>query len=110
LLSSCNDDYLYSFLPINKSRSFSINESNNNNADKFKIYPNPTSGNLQISSTIEIEFTFRIVTIQGKVVLDSSNRNDNSVVETSSFDPGIYIINFYDANQQILESQKFIKH
>jgi hypothetical protein len=110
LLSSCNDDYLYSFLPINKSRSFSINESNNNNADKFKIYPNPTNGDIQISSNFENEFTFTIISIEGKVVLDSSNRNDDSVVETSTFDPGLYIINFYDTNQQILESQKFIKH
>jgi hypothetical protein len=110
LLSSCNYDYLYSFLPINKSRSFSINESNNNNADKFKIYPNPTNGDIQISSNFENEFTFTIISIEGKVVLDSSNRNDDSVVETSTFDPGLYIINFYDTNQQILESQKFIKH
>lgn len=110
LLSGCNDDYLYSFLPINKSRSFSINESTNFTSDKFKIYPNPTSGDLQISSSIETEFTYKIVTIQGKVMLDSSTRNDKSVVETSIFDPGLYIINFYDANQQILDSQKFIKH
>jgi hypothetical protein len=74
------------------------------NADLF-IYPNPTSGDLSIRSTIEIKW-FDVHDMLGKKVL-TGNVNSNSI-PTNKLNKGIYILDLYDKDDQKM-AMKFIK-
>jgi hypothetical protein len=80
----------------------SLNELKNNS---IKIYPNPASAELTISSPIK--FTdVKIVNSIGQIVQESKYNNPVSVVELSS---GIYFVQLFNENGKLLKVAKFIK-
>ncbi len=80
----------------------SLNELKNNS---IKIYPNPASAELTISSPIK--FTdVKIVNSIGQIVQESKYNNTVSIAELSS---GIYFLQLFNENGNLLKIAKFIK-
>lgn len=70
---------------------------------QFSMYPNPTSGDLNITSGTRIN-NIQIVNILGQQVMNLSNiAQDSMVVPTSNLSAGVYIITING------ESRRFIK-
>jgi hypothetical protein len=94
---------------VSKSRSNVKNNYFTNlpqlSVNEFKIYPNPASAELTISSPIK--FTdVKIVNSIGQIVQESKYNNTVSVMELSS---GIYFLKLFNENGNLLKVAKFIK-
>lgn len=63
----------------------------------FKIYPNPAQNMISISSDIEF-VKFKIFDLNGKVVLQSNNANNQISIQTLS--SGLYILQLEDENEK----------
>ncbi|MBK7183157.1 MAG: T9SS type A sorting domain-containing protein [Bacteroidetes bacterium] len=84
-----------------------INESSVEN-DLFKLYPNPTNRNLNLSIKGENlnEYNISITDIIGQ---KKTFERSNSVLFLEDLSPGIYIITATSKNGDHRLSQKFIK-
>ena len=82
--SPCGEGY--NTLTINVKSSFDVNESSIN----AKIYPNPTSGNINI----EVAGMQRITVINtlGQVVTDIELEADTTTIDMTRFGKGLYVI------------------
>lgn len=82
--SPCGEGY--NTLTINVKSSFDVNESSIN----AKIYPNPTSGNINI----EVAGMQRITVINtlGQVVTDIELEADTTTIDMTQFGKGLYVI------------------
>jgi len=69
-------------------------------------YPNPTNGNLQLSTDDVAGLSYQIVDLYGRVV--ENNRLDNSKISLSQYAPGVYFIRLMKDNQ-IVSTEKIIK-
>ncbi|AEA42914.1 T9SS type A sorting domain-containing protein [Fluviicola taffensis] len=62
------------------------------------IYPNPTSGNIQIKSTENI-LSLKIYKLSGELVLEKDISNSLGIeLNIDNLNSGIYLIHFYDEN------------
>lgn len=68
-----------------------INESTNNINN---IYPNPTSGliNIEFSDKVILPLTIELIDVKGKIVKDFSITNKNSVIDLTSLPIGVYVL------------------
>jgi hypothetical protein len=78
----------------------SVNEININNA--VKIYPNPSTENIYVNFE-GIFSTINIINLQGKTMLQSTNKN----IDISSLENGIYIAQIITENGVL--NSKFVK-
>jgi hypothetical protein len=98
------------FVSYNSSRSNiasnSISGVNELSGDtkQINIYPNPVKDYLKID--FEGGSTFEILNLTGQVVY-TGNLMNNSIVQTSSFSPGVYLIKF--STDKTFEYRKIIK-
>ena len=70
------------------------------------IFPNPTSENLNIYSANKEIVAYRIIDIQGKTI--QSDKLTNSIA-VDNFKSGMYIIQFLNKNNSVLNTERFIK-
>lgn len=80
--------------------------TNNIDVKKVKIYPNPTSEKLFISSDLNL-IKFEIYDLSGKRFLAEELKKDKYMIDVSYFKLGIYILELADDKGKI-QSQKFI--
>ncbi|MBD81225.1 MAG: hypothetical protein CL840_20070 [Crocinitomicaceae bacterium] len=83
-----------------------VNELNSD--VEVTIYPNPSSGILQFRSFNPKMYQFRVVSIEGKEVLNGSIKNDEEI-DLNSIKNGIYFVHFTDKNNGI-KSLRLILH
>ena len=102
VLSILNSSFIYSQDNSLKEPIF-INFENND--IDFKIFPNPSTEYLNISTNLD-HFTIEIRNIIGKQEIQIKN---SKKVLVSGLKPGMYIIEIY-ANNQIRLSKTFIKN
>ena len=69
-----------------------------------KLYPNPSTGIIKI--TTENPVSISIIDLLGKVVYSSDNLSNNSIIDLSSLQKGIYFAKIVDGNKAI--TQKLI--
>lgn len=68
---------------------------------KFKIYPNPTKGIINIKISKNDDFKVKVYNINGqKVSFNHSFLNGNYTINTSNFLSGIYFVEIYLKNQK----------
>jgi hypothetical protein len=79
-----------------------VNSINDLQADKFKLYPNPTSNNIQIITDLIID-NIEVIDNSGQVVLQSEKTD----LDISSLTSGVYFVRIYSDNQTIMK--KIIK-
>ena len=80
-----------------------INSLNNPYFNNLKIYPNPTTGFVQIKSDIKIDH-IEVINNSGKKILESIK----SEINISNLDRGIYLFKIFVNNRQIIK--KVIKN
>jgi hypothetical protein len=73
----------------------------------FKVYPNPASDFIKISSEQNIE-KVQMINLSGQVVWEGSNIFLNSKINISDMDKGLYIINLVTEDGKVL-TEKMIK-
>jgi hypothetical protein len=72
---------------------------------KVKLYPNPASNSIQFSNVQDS--TIMITDVTGKVVLQSAGVDENSIINVSHLNSGIYMVNI--KNELMNETVKFVK-
>ncbi len=72
-----------------------------NEGDKFvSLYPNPTSGIINISTNMENIKTIRIINLMGEII--SSFDNYNKYIDLTSYSKGVYIIELGDGEDKVV--------
>ncbi len=71
----------------------------------IEVYPNPTSTQLYIKSSIKYS-TIKVINSVGQIVL---NKEAAASIDVSSFSNGLYFIKLYDEKGQLLKIGKFVK-
>ena len=76
------------------------------------VYPNPTSGNVNIRLSGEQPdgYSVSVINIMGQEVYKQNNANGDMLsIETNSFEAGVYIISVaYGEDQSLLHATKLI--
>jgi hypothetical protein len=72
---------------------------------KVKLYPNPASNNIRFANVEDA--TIMITDVTGKVVLQTSGVDENSIINVSHLNSGIYLVNI--KNELMNETVKFVK-
>lgn len=72
---------------------------------KVKLYPNPASNNIRFTNIQEA--TIMITDVTGKVVLQTEGVDENSIINVSNLNSGIYLVNI--KNELMNETIKFVK-
>lgn len=73
--------------------------------NRFRIYPNPCTDNIQIKNNQSIPFTIDIYDITGKQLLSELLESDNNIIDFRNYRTGSYILLFknkYGAEKQII--------
>ncbi len=86
--------YPYQFTIVPKS-FVGLNEVNSSNS--FKIFPNPTSGKVNIETMIE-NFSVEVLSFDGKILYSSQNTNE---IDLSFLAKGVYFVKLRTENNQI---------
>jgi hypothetical protein len=76
-----------------------------NEVAKVKLYPNPASNNIQFANVQDA--TIMITDVTGKVVLQTAGVDENSIINVSHLNAGIYLVNI--KNELMNETVKFVK-
>ena len=72
-----------------------------NNADNVAVYPNPTSGNVNIVA--EGMRQVSVVNMMGQVMMTQCIDSDNVTLDMSAFDNGMYLVNIITVNGNIVK-------
>ncbi len=72
---------------------------------KVKLYPNPATNNIRFTNIQEA--TILITDVTGKVVLQTEGVDENSIINVSNLNSGIYLVNI--KNESMNETIKFVK-
>ncbi|HRS53536.1 MAG TPA: T9SS type A sorting domain-containing protein [Bacteroidales bacterium] len=75
---------------------------------EIMIYPNPANDILNIIPSINANLNIDIYNINGSKVKSYKNINTQLSVDVSAFNSGLYLIYFYDINNQKVSIQKVI--
>lgn len=67
------------------------NQKENTSMSKIKIYPNPSSGTIQIEAASPVS-TLRILDVTGKYFSDLVMQKNRMEINLSGFDPGVYFL------------------
>lgn len=62
-------------------------------------FPNPVNNELTIKNYSGTEVTFVVVDINGKVITENKTLGTNTVINTASWNKGVYFVNFYGSNK-----------
>jgi len=87
--------------------TLAINESNKDGIP-FLAFPNPTTGKFILNSYKTTVSYFEVMNVLGKLVLKSQITNDNTTIDLSAYDNGIYFIKVTD-DKGVSTTQKIIK-
>ncbi len=67
--------------------------------NRFKIYPNPTSGVIQIETSLNSTYHVKLYSMQGKLVLDKAQAKNNQAIELQHLPKGVYMLNLVFENR-----------
>lgn len=76
--------------------------------NEVKIYPNPTSGVTYISNTTGNAITYQIFSISGKLILQGQASNNETKVDMTGLNSGIYLVKLTDEVNKVNSTQKII--
>lgn len=85
-------------------------ESIVSNVQKFSIYPNPVTDNINLNITgIKERAIAQVFDLNGKMVINSNLINGNNKVNVNALNSGIYFIKVISKEGETLHQEKFIK-
>ena len=103
-LTSTNSFYFDRFWA--KYSTTTLGLEDNITSNNYRIYPNPTNGELFVSHPLNIDFNITITDITGKVLKTTTLQNNESV-DVASYPQGMYFIQIESGNER--NTYKFIK-
>lgn len=106
-LKQVDFDGTFTYGPVKKI-SLSQTANNENPLLNITVYPNPTTGviNIKNISTLNHLITIKIYDVSGQLIKQlSSNMGDNLQVDLTGHTPGIYMLNFTDQNNHSFNKQ-----
>ena len=65
-----------------------------NIVDGLSVYPNPTTGKLYINNEYKGLFNIDVVDLTGKVLITKEINTEESSIDLSDYDAGVYFVNF----------------
>ena len=78
--------------------------------DQVFIYPNPTSKDVNLSFNYNLNCSFEVVDITGKVILSENNFTESSyIVDRSKLMSGIYLVKVTGTNSNTTVSKLIVK-
>ena len=80
----------------------------NENINDISLFPNPADNYVAIKHSMEGAVLIQIFDLSGQIIYNKSSYNNNIMVSTSDFNPGIYSIVISDYNQSITCHKKMI--
>lgn len=95
-----------SFVAANGSIATDITNVNQPNLPKVSIFPNPTTGILNIDGFAKTSYDFKIMNILGGIV--NQGKIDNNIVDVSGLTNGTYLLIL--SNESEINSVRFIKN
>lgn len=80
---------------------FSVGIDEQNLEIELSIYPNPTSENLQIEfeEFKDYDATYQLLDLSGKILLESEIQSDQSIVDMSTYQSGVYFLNIVSKSE-----------
>jgi len=111
-IEDCTGNYAYRPSSYNSnadgvSQNMKVSSVKDLKAGQIKIYPNPSSKSITISYDANLR-NVKIISMDGKIILDQKVRKTIHEIDVSSFAKGIYLISVDTEDGKILKS-KFIK-
>ena len=92
-MSSCNPSVAYNFAQAFEDVFGTINNSvEDKNIIQLEVYPNPTTGILTINSNDLSGKQFKLIDLNGKVVMSFEATESKTHVDLSNFSKGIYTL------------------
>ncbi len=85
-----------------------LNSEENNFGDNITVYPNPTSDFLNVYNPFFNEMDVKITDLTGKLLFEGKGDN-NSTIDVSNYQHGVYIIELNDSINNTKNICKFIK-
>ena len=93
------------------SQTFNVTSLSNNNfnrgANDIKVYPNPTQGNVSISTNINF-YKVTIINNLGQIV-ESFKKNKSDNYDLQDIQDGLYYLVYYDVNNKKIGESKILK-
>ena len=86
----------------------SVNEIDTNLV--IEVYPNPTSGILQVSMNDFTNKTYKLYDITGRLIIGNPLTKVLSEINLSSYAGGIYILAVYQENNKKIQTYRIIKN
>jgi hypothetical protein len=77
----------------------------NNHFDGFKLYPNPTNGNLYVEHTLIEDYNVKITDVSGKIVYTGFifKEENHNMLNLEHITQGYYFITFYNHKNQFTQ-------
>lgn len=83
-----------------ENTTISSTENYNNNSLTFSVYPNPANEYIRITTyAAENKFNLSIINVTGKLIYEYLIGDTETVVNTTGFSKGVYIIELSDGNK-----------
>lgn len=92
-----------------KMQNVSTNILNYTKNNELSIYPNPSNGTLNITSSLN-SFYYSIYDQLGRSLLAKKSQNKAETVNIDFLDDGVYFVQIKDENGKILKTEKLIKN
>lgn len=75
------------------------------------VYPIPTSNflTIKVSDYNKEELTYEVIDLQGKMILENKIMNQETLIDITSFNEAIYVLNIKNSGKTI-RTTKIIKH
>jgi hypothetical protein len=87
-------------LNVTEGSTLGINEEN---AEKFSVYPNPASDYIIVSTTVSVPYTVTIFDSLGKQVLVQTERNMQANIDVSNISSGIFFLEIRTENSKTVQ-------
>ncbi|MFK7785513.1 MAG: T9SS type A sorting domain-containing protein, partial [Crocinitomicaceae bacterium] len=63
-----------------------------NEQAEFRVFPNPSSGKFTISSTIEGDYTMKVLSLEGKLIRSHNHVGSQSEIDLTGIESGVYLL------------------
>ncbi len=91
--------------------NFSVNvPAHHNNNQEITITPNPATNEFKVSSSKLQVSEIRIYNVLGEIIHQSTINNQQSTIDVSHFEDGIYFVEITDANKNRVNKKLVISH
>lgn len=109
-----NGIYLYGASPLPDECGFTVNINEILQTQTVAVKPNPCNNyfDIQLPENIKTELNIQLINTFGKVVLlKKAELSEKEIsINTSSFSNGLYILNIYSSNKNLLSNKIIINH